>query len=134
MSAAVTSPDHPDKTAQDNFEYFLNQAFAPFEILTGEKFIFTFANQAYIELMNGRQLAGKTLIEAIPELEGQPFISLLEEVFKTGLPYHVSEIAATALFAGNTQPSTRYFNLSYIPYKNPFGITEGILVSGYDIT
>ena len=126
--------DNPITRVQDNLEYFLNQALAPFAILTGENFMFTYANQAYIQLMNGRDLVGKFLIDAIPELKGQPFLPLLRKVYDTGVPYHMSEIAVTALFAGNTTPATRYFNLCYTPYKNREGITEGILALGYDIT
>jgi len=134
MSVPVKESDKLEKTVLDNFDYFLNQAFAPFAILTGRNFVFTFANAAFVELMNGRQLLGKSLDEAIPELNGQPFVPLLEKVFDTGIPFHTSEIAATAVFAGNTQPTTKYFNLSYTPYKNKDGVTEGILASGYDIT
>lgn len=122
------------KTVLDNFEYFLNQAFSPFAILTGRNFVFTFANAAYRQLMNGRQLVGKSLDEAIPELRGQPFVLHLKKVFETGIPYHTSKIAATAVFKGNNEPTTRYFNFSYTPYKNKEGVTEGILASGYDIT
>ncbi|KAA9035893.1 PAS domain-containing protein [Ginsengibacter hankyongi] len=133
-SLCMRAPDKFDMTVGNNFEYFLNQALSPFAILTGEKFIFTFANAAYIQLMSGRELIGKSLEDAIPELEGQQFISLLQKVYITGVPYHVTEIAATALFAGDDQPSTRYFNLSYTPFKNRSGVTEGILASGYDVT
>ncbi|HSQ44704.1 MAG TPA: PAS domain-containing protein [Ginsengibacter sp.] len=130
----MKSPDNFDTNVRDNFEYFLNQALSPFAILTGEKFIFTFANAAYIKLMNGRELIGRSLDEAIPELEGQQFVPLLKKVYTTGVPYHVMEIPATAFFDGDEQQSTRYFNLSYTPYKNPAGVTEGILASGYDVT
>ncbi len=128
-------PDGVQKNhSNTNFEYFLNQALAPFAILTSRNFVFTFANAAYQQLMNGRQLLGKPLCEAIPELKGQPFVTLLEKVFDTGIPFHAAEIAATALFDGNDKPTTRYFNLSYTPYKNQGGETEGVLASGYDIT
>jgi PAS domain S-box-containing protein len=122
------------KTVRENFEYFFNQALAPFAILTGKDFVFTFANAAYVQLMNGRELVGKCLDEAIPELRGQQFILLLEKVFETGIPFHATEIAATAVFENNAEPETRYFNLSYIPYKNQRGIIEGVLASGYDVT
>ena len=122
------------KTVRENFEYFFNQALAPFAILTGTNFVFTFANAAYVQLMNGRELVGKCLDDAIPELRGQPFILLLKKVFETGIPFHATEIAATAIFENNAEPETRYFNLSYIPYKNQEGITEGVLASGYDVT
>lgn len=120
--------------SKPDFEYFFNQAKAPFAILTGKEFIFTFANPAYISLLNGRQLVGKKLLEAIPELEGQPFHELLEKVFTTGTPFHASEIEAVAYYTGDITPTKRYFNLSYTPYKNENGETEGILASGYDVT
>ncbi|HEV8082097.1 MAG TPA: PAS domain-containing protein [Chitinophagaceae bacterium] len=122
------------KAQSENYEYYLRQAAAPLAILTGDNFIFTFANEAYTQLMNGRQLVGKSLEEAIPELKGQPFILLLKEVFETGIPFHASEIEATALFEGESEPTKRYFNLSYTPYKDHNGITEGVLASGYDVT
>ncbi len=123
-----------EKTTNDNFKYFLDQAFAPFAILRGKNFTFTFANAAYIRLMHGRQLIGKTLEQAIPEIKGQPFLLHLQKVFESGVPFHAPNIAATAVFAGSDQPTTRYFNLSYTPYKNNDGVTEGVLASGYDIT
>jgi PAS domain S-box-containing protein len=124
----------PANDVHDSFKYFLNQAFAPFAILTGKELIFTFANAAYVELMNGRELVGKSLEEAIPEIMDQPFLSLLQNVLETGIPFHSSQIEATAVFAGNSKPATKYFNLSYTPYKNKEGVTEGILASGYDVT
>ena len=122
------------KAQSENYEYYLRQAAAPLAILTGDNFTFTFANEAYTQLMNGRQLVGKSLEEAIPELKGQPFILLLKEVFETGVPFHASEIEATALFEGDSEPTKRYFNLSYTPYKDDNGIIKGVLASGYDIT
>ncbi len=122
------------KAQSENYEYYLRQAAAPLAILTGDNFTFTFANEAYTQLMNGRQLVGKSLEEAIPEIKGQPFILLLKEVFETGVPFHASEIEATALFEGDSKPTKRYFNLSYTPYKDDNGIIKGVLASGYDIT
>ncbi len=118
----------------ESLEYYFNQSFAPFAILTGPDFVFAFANQAYIKLMNGRQLVGKRVEEAIPELKGQSFLSFLSSAYETGEPYHMPEIEAIAIFEGDTEPSTRYFNLLYTPYKKPSGEIAGILASGYDIT
>ncbi|MEO8108636.1 MAG: PAS domain-containing protein [Ginsengibacter sp.] len=122
------------EAAKYNFEYYLANAAGPFAILTGRKFEFTFANEAYVELMNGRELVGKTLEEAIPEIKDQSFILLLQKVYDTGVPFHAMEIAATASFGGDSEPTTRYFNLSYTPIKDHNGTIIGILASGYDIT
>lgn len=136
-STNVTEQILNEKRAEakrENYEYFLSQAAAPLAILTGNNFTFTFVNEAYTQLMHGRQLVGKTLEEAIPELKGQPFMLLLQKVFDTGVPYQASEIEATALFEGSSEPTTRYFNISYTPYKDHNGTTQGVLASGYDIT
>ncbi len=134
MLTEKISGDKLTNTAQENYEYFLNQAFTPFAILEGRNLVFIFSNPAYSQLMNGRELIGKSLDEAIPEITGQPFKLLLQQVFDSGIPYHAAEIAATALFNGNSEPTTKYFNLSYTPYRNSEGVTEGVLASGYDIT
>ncbi|MEO6649116.1 MAG: PAS domain-containing protein [Chitinophagaceae bacterium] len=120
--------------ALQNFENFLNQANAPFAVLTGREFLFTYANLAYKDLMNNRQLEGKTVIKAIPELEGQLFIKQMQDVFDTGIPYHGIEVPAIAHFRGTDKPTTRFFNLSYAPYRDETGTIQGILAYAYDVS
>jgi PAS domain S-box-containing protein len=96
--------------------------------------VVSFANAAYIELMNNRQLVGKTLREAIPELEGQPFLQLLEQVFDTGIPFNGIEVPATAVYKGLQEPATRYFNLSYTAFRNMDAVITGVLAYAYDVT
>ena len=133
MTAQITAQLR-EINAKQNFENFFNQANIPFAVLSGREFRFTFANPAYAELMNNRPLEGKTLAEAIPELEGQPFIALLKEVFDTGKSYHGIEIAATAHFKSEPGESTRLFDLSYLPYRNEEDVIEGVLAYAYDVT
>ncbi|MES2332645.1 MAG: PAS domain-containing protein [Bacteroidota bacterium] len=123
-----------EQNIRKNFEEFLNQSLSPFAVMEGPDFTFTYANAAYITLMNGRQLEGKTVLEAIPELEGQPFIQQLQQVFDTGVTYHGIEVPATAHFEGSDETTTRYFNLSYTPTRDPKGIVTGILAYAYDVT
>lgn len=120
--------------ARVNFEEFFNQADTPFAVLTGREFRFTYANPAYIELMNNRQLEGNTVLEAIPELEGQPFVKQMQDVYDTGLPYNGIEVPAIAHFKGADHPTTRYFNLSYTAFRDETGRTKGILAYAYDVT
>jgi PAS domain S-box-containing protein len=124
----------PEIITRESFEYFFNQSAVPFAILKGSDHYFTFANPAYIQLLNGRQLVGKTLLEAIPELKDQPFVQIIKSVFETGEPFHSPEIAATAVFDNSGEPSTRYFNLCYTPYRDEAGQIEGVMVLGYDLT
>jgi PAS domain S-box-containing protein len=131
MTSPVPEPEKLTLTAQDTIAYCLNQAFTPFAILKGRDLVFTFANTAYVELVNGRELQGRPLQEAIPELRGQPLITLLEKAFDTGIPIHLKEIATTP--GKDNSLSTRLFHLNYTPYKNETGNIEGIMAIGYDV-
>ena len=122
------------QTSEDNFKFFINQATSPFSILKGRDFVYTFANEANVRLMNNRQLVGKRLVEALPELKGGAFLSIMENVFDTGIPYNAYEVPFDAIFEGDTQPTRKYFNFNYIPYRNVSGEIDGILVSCYDVT
>ncbi|MBC7902886.1 MAG: PAS domain-containing protein [Gemmatimonadaceae bacterium] len=118
----------------ETLDFILNQSHTPLAILTGPEFVFSFANSVYINLMNGRQLVGKTLIEAIPEISGQPFYQYISSVYETGIPYHGTEVPATAYFNGEQKLSTRYFTLSYTAYRNEKHEIEGVIASGFDVT
>ena len=61
-------------------------------ILQGDDYIIELANEGLLEVW-GRtaDVVGKPLIEAIPELESQGFIPLLEKVRTTGEPFYAYE-------------------------------------------
>ncbi|GAC1594931.1 MAG: hypothetical protein NVS3B19_17560 [Ginsengibacter sp.] len=121
-------------TSEKNFEFYISQSTEPFSILKGRDLVFTFANEANRRLMNNRPLIGKRLVDALPELRGGAFISILENVFDTGIPYHAVEVPFDAIFDGSENITRRFFNFSYIPYRNTSGLIEGILVSCHDVT
>ncbi|MBS0447034.1 MAG: response regulator [Proteobacteria bacterium] len=56
-------------------------------LLAGPRHVFEFANEAYRDLVGGRDVVGKALLEALPELEGQDTARLLDGVRNTGEPY-----------------------------------------------
>jgi PAS domain S-box-containing protein len=53
-------------------------------VLRGPKLIFELVNTAFSMLAGGRELIGKTLLEGLPETEGQDYPRILENIFKTG--------------------------------------------------
>src|SRR5690606_26543928 len=56
-------------------------------VLKGAEHRFEIANAAYRELTGNRDLIGKSVREALPEVEGQGFVDLLDGVFATGRPH-----------------------------------------------
>ncbi len=103
-------------------------------ILKGPEWTIEIANNGIAELWGKhlQDIIGKTLLEVLPELEGQPFPDLLREVYKTGTPYGQEE----EVFYLNTPkgPVKKYVSFYYDPLRDPDGNICGIIVSANDIT
>lgn len=111
---------------------FFMQTPAMFCILTGAEHTFEFANEPYRQLIGNRNPVGKTLKEALPEIEGQGFPEILDRVFQTGEPHVGKEMPAT--LARNGKMEQVFVDFNYHPLKNEAGEIEGILVFCYDVT
>lgn len=112
---------------------FLMQAPAHFCILKGPEQVFEFANPSYIQLIGNKDPIGKPIKEILPELEGQGFFELLDDVYKTGNPYIGKEMPIS-LDHGKGKTEQVFLNFNYQAFKDEHGKTEGILVFAYDVT
>lgn len=121
------------KVERKSLHDFFIQAPAVLAILKGPEHVFEFANPAYKELVGGRNPTGKTLLEALPEIEGQGFVELLDKVYKTGEAFIGKEIPAS-VNKGDGNLEQLYLNFTYQAFKNDHGEAEGILVFAYDVT
>jgi PAS domain S-box-containing protein len=108
------------------------QAPAIIAIHRGPEHVYEFSNPVNAQLLGGRELLGKTVRQAQPELEGQGFYELLDRVYQTGEPYSGQEAAATVGDPRN--PRVGYFNFVYQPMLGPKGRPEGVLVFGFEVT
>lgn len=121
-------------SSENNITKLFSQAPAPIAIYEGKELRYVFVNDAYSRIFNYRKIIGKTVREAFPELEGQPFYGILENVFETGDPYHGNEVPALLDINNDGALTTRYYNLVYTPYKNESGRIEGVMAFGHDVT
>jgi signal transduction histidine kinase len=80
-----------------------------------------------------RSVVGKTLREALPELEGQPFPELMEQVFATGVAYRSPE-AGAYLQDPDGVLRQRFYSFTYKPLKDETGTVWGIYHVSQDIT
>jgi PAS domain S-box-containing protein len=99
-------------------------------VLAGPRHVFNYANDAYAAIAAGRKLIGLSVREAFPELEGQGFYELLDQVYASGENYLASAMPVD--LAGESE--SRYIDLLYAPIKNDDGDVIGIFVGGYDVT
>lgn len=103
-------------------------------LLRGPDHVVALTNDAYQRLIGLRDIVGKTVRAALPEVEGQGFFELLDGVYRTGeafvgneLPMQVERLPGEAL-------ETRHVNFVFQPMRGPDGEVSGILAAGTDVT
>ncbi|AUD05461.1 PAS domain-containing sensor histidine kinase [Spirosoma pollinicola] len=108
---------------------------APFAIgvYTSRELIIEMANDAMIKVWGKTpSVIGMKLADALPELEGQPFIGLLEQVYDTNIPYQTAEQLVNLVVDGRLQ--TYWFTFTYQPLTNEQGKVYAILNMAVDVT
>lgn len=102
-------------------------------ILRGPDLVFEFANAAYARFIGGREVIGKTIREALPEVEGQGFFELLDGVYRSGKPFAASDVTLMLRKTPGAQVSQVYCDFVYQPIYTG-GEVSGIFVEGFDAT
>jgi len=111
----------------------LSSSPAPTAIYSDENITIQFANEGMLELWGKDDtVIGKQLMEAIPELEGQPFFGLLQEVWRTGKSFSISE--APAKLIKNGQETLDYFDYEYKALVDQHGKTWAILNTALNVS
>ncbi|MGL3608596.1 sensor histidine kinase [Rhizobium sp. G187] len=109
------------------------EAPAAIAITEGKDHVFTLANPAYLDLIGRDEVLQRTVAETLPELVGQGFIELLDQVFETGKP-HIGRAVPIRLAREGTAPELRYVDFVYQPISNAEGGSRGIFVQATDVT
>jgi PAS domain S-box-containing protein len=103
-------------------------------LLQGPEHRFVLTNPAYQQLIGHRNVVGLTVREAIPEVEGQGFIELLDNVFATGEPFVGKDMKFVLQRTPRGIQETRYLDFVYQPIRDESGSVASIFVEGLDVT
>ena len=102
--------------------------------LDGPQHVFTFTNAAYQQLIAHRNVIGRTIREALPDLGGQGFYELLDRVYATG-ERHVGHASPVTLQRQpGAEPERRLLDFIFQPVRDAAGAITGIFVEGADVT
>ncbi|WP_421999239.1 PAS domain S-box protein [Reyranella sp.] len=102
--------------------------------LDGPDHVFAFTNIAYQQLIAHRDVIGKPIREALPELAGQGFFELLDRVFLTGEGFVGRASPVTLQRKRGAAPEQRLLDFIYQPVRDGVGAVVGIFVEGTDVT
>ena len=101
-------------------------------LLEGPNHVFSMANRAYHDLVGGRDVIGKPVAEALPEVAEQGFVQLLDTVYRSRERY-VGRATEVALDRGG-DVEQRFVDFIYEPLIGTDGELTGIFVQGHDVT
>lgn len=104
-------------------------------VLRGAAHVVELANPPVCRVWGRREedILNRPLLDVLPEFEGQVFSSLLDEVYRSGVP-HVGRETPAKLERGGDTPDTVYFDFVYSPFRNVHGEIEGVFVIASDVT
>lgn len=103
-------------------------------ILRGPAHVFEVVNQAYADVAGHRELVGKPVAQALPELDEQGFVALLDEVYAGGKPHVGRDVKVSLRARGGAEDRELYVDFVYQPLFDAQGKVDGIFVQGHEVT
>ncbi len=132
MEQAYTA-SRESRHQRDTFYSLFQQAPAMICILRGAEHRYEFVNPAYQSVFPDRELTGRTVAEALPEVVDQGIIQLLDKVYHTGEPFYGDELPI-AFANAEGQFEEQYFNFIYQQFRESDGSIAGIMAFAFEVT
>ena len=103
-------------------------------VLRGPEHRFDLTNPGYQKLIGHRDVIGLTVREALPDIEGQGFLELLDSVYETGEPFIGQSVALRIQRTHGAPAEDRFVDFVFQPIRDASGAVTGIFVEGIDVT
>ena len=113
--------------------HIISDAPVAISVLRGPEYIVESANTQALKIWNKSiDVIGKPLTLALPEIKGQHFLKLIDDVFTSGIAYQGYEVKGMVDHSGILKEG--YFNFIYKPLSDNTGHTSSILITASDVT
>ena len=122
------------KSEHTRLQAMFDQAPGFMAMLEGPQHRFVHVNQAYLTLVNGRDVVGKTLAEALPEAVAQGFGGLLDSLYASGEAYSGIAVPFAVGATGALPARDVFVDFVYQPLRDAAGAVYGIFVQGADVS
>jgi len=103
-------------------------------VLRGPDHVFELTNRSYLTLVGHRDLIGKPVRDALPEVQGQGYFELLDQVYASGQSFvgHAVPLRVQREPGGPLEEC--YLDFVYQPIRDQYGKVTGIFLEGSDVT
>ena len=102
--------------------------------LRGPEHVVDLANPAFYQLVGHREIVGRPMREALPEVGGQGFFELLDDVYRSRTPFVGEEMRMLLQRASDSPAEERFLTFVFQPLSEADAGRSGIFVHGVDIT
>jgi PAS domain S-box-containing protein len=99
-------------------------------VLGGPQHVFEYVNDAYVRISGRSDFVGRSVREVFPDLAGQGYFELLDQVYATGQPV-VTRGMELRLHGSD---EVRFIDFVYEPIRDASDEVTGIFVGGYEVT
>ncbi len=103
-------------------------------VFKGPDHVYELVNPYYQTVIGNRDVIGKKMLDALPELKGQGIDTLFDHVYSTGETIIDKERMLMLSRGDNQEPEVAYFDYSFQPIFDETKNIIGILAFGIDIT
>nr|WP_295372210.1 PAS domain S-box protein [uncultured Sphingosinicella sp.] len=100
----------------------------------GPDHVFELANPSYFELVGERELIGKSVKEAFPDLEGTGFVERLDKVYASGKAFTGRSTPIWLRRTAGAELEQRFLDFVFQPITDDGGKVTGLFVEGFDMT
>jgi PAS domain S-box-containing protein len=105
---------------------------AAMALVRGPDHVFEMANAAYVRLVQ-REVVGRPMREALPELEGQGILEMLDDAWRTGRA-HVAIERRVRMGSGDGRVFERFFDFAFQPLPTAEARSDRILLQAAEVT
>ena len=124
--------EHAKSEERNRLLNLLEQVPAVVNFLRGPDLVFEFAHPTAIATMGGRDVLGKPVREAVPEMLEQPYFERLKEVYATGKTFTQTEVPVWHIVDGEKRET--FWSSVYLPVRGERGTIEGVMTFDLDVT
>lgn len=121
------------EVSEQKFRSLIEEVPVGISVFTGRDMTVELANEPMIGYWaKDASVIGKPLRDAFPELIGQPFLKILDDILSTGETYSATNAAVDIIVDGVLR--TYYFNFTYKPLFDDEGEVYAIIDMSLDVT
>ena len=134
LSDQVKQAYNKAETERKVLERLIMKAPVFFCILKGPEHRFELVNEKYKMLLPSKDLFGRTVVEVLPEVVEQGFITLLDNVYTTGNEFVAERLPIKLDRYDTGELEELHLTFIYQAIYNEQQTVTGIMVCGYDVT